>query len=300
MPSFPAPGPVTLRVKLPAGLLEVTAAPREDAVVEVRPSRPSSSADAEAASRTRVERLDDGTILVETPEQRAMLGRRASVDVLVALPAGSAVALDAASADVRASGPLGDVAVGSASGDVRIERCARLDVRTASGDVTCDVIGAEAGVQTSSGDIRLRELRGEAEITTSSGDVRLGAAHGDTTVRSGSGDITVETSAASFRTRSTSGEVTVGTAGDLVEVHSSSGDVEVGAVTRGRVSVDSVSGDVRIGVADGVSAWLDVSTVSGDLRSGLEEADRPGDEAPRTEIRVKTVSGDISLVRTRP
>ncbi|MEU6740808.1 DUF4097 family beta strand repeat-containing protein [Streptosporangium sandarakinum] len=300
MPSFPAPGPVTLRVKLPAGLLEVTAAPREDAVVEVRPSRPSSSADTEAASRTRVERLDDGTILVEAPEHRAILGRRASVDVLVALPEGSAVALDAASADVRTSGSLGDVAVGSASGDVRIERCARLDVRTASGDVTCDVTDAEAGVQTSSGDIRLRELRGETEITTSSGRVELGAAHGDTTVRSGSGDITVKAADAAFTTRSTSGDITVGTAGDLVEIHSSSGDVEVGAVTRGRVSVDSVSGDVRIGVADGVSAWLDVSTVSGDLRSGLEEADRPGDEAPRTEIHVKTVSGDISLVRTHP
>lgn len=300
MPSFPSPEPVTLRVKLPAGLLEVTAAPREDAVVEVRPSRSSSSADAEAASGTRVERLADGTILVEAPEQRTMLGRQARVDVLVALPEGSAVTLQTASADIRTSGPLGDVAVGSASGDVRIERCARLEVKTASGDVTCDVTGAEAGVRTSSGDIRLPELRGGAEITTSSGRVELGAVNGDTTVKSGSGDITVEAAGASFRTISASGDVTIGTAGDLVETRTSSGDVGIGTVARGRVSVDSVSGDVRIGVADGVSAWLDVSTTSGDLRSGLEEAERPGDEAPRAEIRVKTVSGDISLVRTHP
>jgi hypothetical protein len=66
---------------------------------------------------------------------------------------------------------------------------------------------------------------------------------------------------------------------------------------RGRISCQTASGDVRIGIADGVPAWLDVHSLTGSVRSALGESAPPAEGEDSVEVRANTVSGDIDLVR---
>jgi len=66
------------------------------------------------------------------------------------------------------------------------------------------------------------------------------------------------------------------------------------------VRVQTVSGDVRIGVARGTRTWIDAASVSGRLESelGLEDQEPPAETAEAiVPLHVKTVSGDVSIVR---
>ena len=67
----------------------------------------------------------------------------------------------------------------------------------------------------------------------------------------------------------------------------------------GEVSARSASGDVRIGIARGTRVWVDAASVSGKLESelGLEDQQSPETESSVVPLHVKTVSGDVSLVR---
>ena len=68
----------------------------------------------------------------------------------------------------------------------------------------------------------------------------------------------------------------------------------------GDVRVQTVSGDVRVGIARGTRTWIDAASVSGRLESefGLEDQE-PANEGggPVLPLHVKTVSGDVSIVR---
>ena len=67
----------------------------------------------------------------------------------------------------------------------------------------------------------------------------------------------------------------------------------------GSVNVRAISGDVQVGVREGMGVWMDVSSTSGDVHSGLNPA--PGAEAsdsdPQLELTVNTVSGDVDISR---
>jgi hypothetical protein len=66
-----------------------------------------------------------------------------------------------------------------------------------------------------------------------------------------------------------------------------------------------VSGDILIGVRRGSRVYVDANTVSGSTSSELNLTDAPAEDGdagdadggPMVEIRAKTVSGDVSLVR---
>jgi DUF4097 and DUF4098 domain-containing protein YvlB len=278
MPTFTTPDPITLRFRLSSGEIRVQASARNETEVEVLPSNSSRSEDVQAASETLVEQRD-GTVVVEVPENGRRFGRSASVDIRVALPEGSNLRGTVASADLTADGRYGDVEVTSASGDLRIDEVAGLSVTTASGDVFIRAVDGDARMQTASGDISVPKVGGRAQVSTASGDVDLGDVGGDVRLQGASGDLQVHT------------------AGGSVETKTASGDVKIGSVRQGDVSADAASGDIEIGVAAGTAAWLDVSSLSGDVHSSLDQAGEPGSDEATVSVRARTLSGDISIVR---
>ncbi len=82
-------------------------------------------------------------------------------------------------------------------------------------------------------------------------------------------------------------------------ISTTSGDVDVKAVSGGDVRVQTVSGDVRVGIARGTRTWIDAASVSGRLESelGLDDHEPAADETTVVPLHVKTVSGDVSIVR---
>jgi len=55
---------------------------------------------------------------------------------------------------------------------------------------------------------------------------------------------------------------------------------------------------VEVGVLVGTRLYIDASSTSGDVRSELDVGNEPASDGPEAQLRVKTVSGDIALVRT--
>lgn len=279
MPTFATPAPITLRLTVDAGQVTVDATDRDDTVVEVAPADPNDPTDVEGAEQTRVEHRI-GTVIVEAPKQHGMFRRSPELVVRVALPTGSSAKLTAASADIHVTGSLGTAEVTTSSGDLSLDHADRVEAKTASGDAWCRTVERDALVQTASGDIAVQSVGGRAQLGTASGDVQLHEARGDIRVQTASGDLHVDDAHGS------------------VVAKAASGDIVLRSVRRGRIAADTASGDIVIGVADGTAAWLDVSTLSGEVTSGLSSADQPGEGEETVEIHARTVGGDIIITRT--
>jgi len=221
---------------------------------------------------------EESHILVEGSEKMIELtevrqeGRRVVVELRGKKPFGITIS-------------IGDVSFGNSRLRVRarIPHAAALEVATASADTK--VRG------------RLREL----EAKSASGDLNVrGEIEGDATVKTVSGDATIDRVHGALDFTSVSGDVTVREVGRDVEGRSVSGDVRIESTRQGRVNVQSVSGDVEIGVQHGTNLDVDAGSVSGDLRSDIplgSDPDSAAGEGPTLVVRGKTVSGDFRVFR---
>lgn len=279
MPTFPTPAPITLRVTIEAGRVSMEAGDRADTSVEVTPADPSNSTDVEGAEQTRVEHRV-GTVVVEGPKQHGTFRRTPELIVRVGLPTGSHAKLATSSAGVDATGELGTVEVTTSSGDLNVDHAARLEAKTASGGIWCRAVEQDAVAQAASGDITVDSAGGRAQLGTASGDIQLREIHGD------------------LRGQTASGDVLVGDARSPIVAKTASGDIALRSVRNGRISADAASGDIEIGVAEGTAAWLDVSSLSGDVSSDLDGTTQPEAGEATVELHARTVGGDIAISRT--
>jgi DUF4097 and DUF4098 domain-containing protein YvlB len=261
---FPCSDPIDIAIEpWPSGSIVLAAEPTESVVVEVVPGRRSNGAD--ALDHVEVD-FADGQLYVRG--QRDLLVRpRNSLDLTIKAPAGSSCAARTASADVSCVGAFSSLSVSTASGDFTASTVTGdVIARSSSGDVLLGQVGGDLTVNTASGDLRAAQVDGAAQIVTSSGDVAL-----------------------AYCARS-------------VTTKTVSGDVQLGAVMSGAVELSSVSGDVEVSVLPGTGVYLDLSTLSGTVRSDLDEvesAEATGPGGPTVEIRARTTSGDIHVTRAR-
>lgn len=279
MTTFETAAPITLSVELAAGEVSVDASASTTTEVELRPGRAGDTDALALIDQARVEHSGD-TVVVHVPTGRSSGLFRSSPEIIITarVPVGSTVVAKLRSADLRVSGELDSARVESASGDVSladIAGTARLD--TASGDVRLTTIGGDLRVKTASGNVTADTCCADVSVQTASGTVSLGTVEGDLEVKSASGD------------------TEIGAADGSVRARTASGDVELGRVRTGRVEVQTASGEVEVGVERGIAVWLDVSSLSGSVTSSLEPTEPTGDADATVELRVNTVSGDISL-----
>ncbi len=203
--------------------------------------------------------------------------RMDSSDLILNVPAGSSVAVNTVSADVRVQGVAGAQRLQSVSGDVETEAAAEdVECKTVSGNVKVTGSGQRSllTVTTVSGDADVRRVAGEVNGNTVSGDFAI--AMGDT---------------ARSRLRSTSGNL--GIRGRLVP--------------DARLDFESISGDIRLDLEGPIGAEFDISSFNGDIRSCFgPKAVRTSEYAPGSElrfregqgsarVRLKTLNGDINL-----
>jgi DUF4097 and DUF4098 domain-containing protein YvlB len=266
--TFETPGEVTLDIRVPSGRIDLETVSGTTTEVEL---------DARGGADQVRELLDDARIelreahggheVVVDVEGRRGIGfgflRKLDVRLTIRTPEGAHVRGETASADLRGRGRFGSLAA-----------------KAASGDVDLDDICGDASVEAASGDVRLGSVGGAAEISTASGDAKLGRVEGQLSARAASGDVSVDE------------------AGSGVEIRTASGDQRIGAVVAGNVNLQSMSGDIKIGIRQGSNLWVDAKAMSGDLSSELALGDEPPEEdAPLVELRAASMSGDIDVVR---
>ena len=156
----------------------------------------------------------------------------------------------------------------------------RVDAESASTDVEGRGRFGDVAVNTASGDVSFENVDGRVEVNTASGDVRVDFVGGD------------------LRANSASGDIRVGEAEHDARIRTASGDVEIHSAARGRLDVQSASGDVVIGIRRGSKVYIDASSMSGDTTSELELSDSPSEsEGPSVDFRARTMSGDITVRR---
>jgi Putative adhesin len=262
--SFPTGArPPSVEVRNRAGSVTVTAvegAERVEVRVEALDSAAEEMLDEVEVSGPSAPGDAAPSVRVLIPERWLLRTPRFSITVTT--PAGATVRVAAASADTGLRGPLGALTVTTASGDVDVEATTGTQVRSASGDVRIGTATGRAVVGTASGDVRVESAEHGLEVRTASGDVSVGRA---------------------------AEEISIGTA---------SGDVEIDVVERGTVRLKSVSGDATVGVAAGQRVWLELSSVSGRMRSELGGDDSGAASGPATvSITARTVSGDVRVLR---
>ena len=152
-------------------------------------------------------------------------------------------------------------------------------------------------VNSGSGDVNVERVEKDAAVKTGSGDVVLGTVGGEASFSSGSGDLDLVTGGRALVAKTGSGNVRIGTAPADLRITTASGDTRIDAVDAGEVRVKAASGDVVAGVRAGTAAWLDVRTVSGRVRSGLDATTEPLSSDRQVRLQLSTVSGDIELTR---
>ncbi|MHB1617309.1 MAG: DUF4097 family beta strand repeat-containing protein [Metallibacterium sp.] len=219
------------------------------------------------------------TLRIRAKVEQCWLGFSCSTKLLpvhltVYAPRGARLDLHAISADTRVQGM----------------NSPRLDADGVSGDMTLsDARFAVARLHSVSGDMHLNAVIGRLDADNVSGDVR-GAM----------------LACGSVRATTVSGDISLGCARvSEAALKSVSGDLQLSLsalAPAGAVSLNTVSGDARLSVPAGVSARLDLGSLSGSIGGALPAgvtvqkhsvSGRFG--SGDGSLRVQTVSGDIHL-----
>ena len=254
---FACSEPIDANVSIASGTVSVTAEPTGAMTVRISKRRGADDDD-QLTDDVTVDYSDRHLVISELP-RRGLGWRSHELHVAITLPAGSRVAVQAASADVTCRGEYGAV-----------------DVNTASGTIDVETVRGPAEISAMSGGVQLLEAA-EPTIQTASGRISVKRASGDVTARSASGDIMI------------------GTAGASVTAKTASGQVRVQSIARGRGDLNSVSGDIEVKVVPGVGVYLDLASVTGRVTSDLDDAGEHG--STDLHLQCRTVSGSLHVAR---
>jgi len=283
--TFSTPAPVHLVVHNEVGHVGVTAQPTETTTIRLEAETQEAEALVERAVVECRPKGQTHEVVVKIPRWGGIrFFRRNGVSITVVVPGGSDVAVATASADIEVTGAVGSADFATASGEASADDVAGdVVAKTASGAITLGEVGGRLRVHTSSGDLHCSRVRGRTEFSTASGDVEIGAAEDRVEVKTASGAARLGDLAAGAR---------------IVGV---SGDVRVLAIEEGDLHVRLVSGNVSVGVAEGVEVHVDAETVSGQVYSDIALDDAPqagrAERGAKVDISVRSVSGSIEIER---
>lgn len=259
--NFPCDQPADIGISSwPSGSVAVSGEQTDAIAVEVVASDRGRNA-ADLLDQVQVS-FENGRLSVRGPRLGGLLLRRTGLDLTIKVPAGSACQAETASADAAFVGQLGE-----------------LTVHTASGDITATADSGPVTLHTASGDISVERAGQRIQITTASGDVQVSGTRGELSVSAVSGDLSI------------------GDVSGQVGARTVSGDIAVRGLSGGQADLATTSGDMQVMVTPGIGVYLDLSSMSGRVRSDLDE--QPGGADSSLDIRCRSISGDIRISKAR-
>jgi len=195
-------------------------------------------------------------------------------ELKLAIPRGASVVAMGVSADISISGSEGEsISAESVSGDVTVEaQTERLDLSSVSGDVDFQGSSTRTSVESVAGDIDVEGVSGEVTLSTVSGDVDLEA-----------------------------GEINHG----KFDTVSGTLELDLSIDSGGRLTIESMSGDVYLGLPGSQEGEFRAQSFSGDIATDYGQVEHesfgPGSHLKflsgdsGTTIRIETFSGDIRI-----
>jgi len=215
--------------------------------------------------------------------------RRAKVDFTIEMPKNITADISSVSGEISVQNLLNGCRLNTASGEIEISGCrGENSLSSASGDIEANGCTETAlKINTANGDIGVNGCSGSLAFQTVSGDASISLS-GDIQGQTVSGDV----------------DIKADRAGEM-KIRSTSGDIQFqGPVAEGSSAViNTVSGDVSVGLGADSSAAIEAATVSGDIdcELGLEDIRQSNRSLTgklsggKGTLAVKTVSGDIII-----
>ncbi|MDF3982410.1 DUF4097 family beta strand repeat-containing protein [Luteibacter sp. PPL201] len=189
-----------------------------------------------------------------------------------------------------------DSNMGSTTLNVRVPKGVDVEVKVVSAPVSIDGLeGGRIDVESVSGRVRANVRTPSASMQTVSGSIDLAGRADKADLQTVSGDITAPNVTERVDAQTVSGHMIVG-GGPWKEANFStvSGDTDINGGPAGngaKLTVDAMSGDVKLQLPSSISARLEASTFSGDIGSDWGQPSR-GEDGPGKEL--KTTIGDGS------
>lgn len=277
MPSYDVSGPIDLDITVGVAFVDIVAADRPDAVVEVVPSKPGRNGD-ESLARESTVSFDSGRVRVKVPRRFSLFGKGDSVDVRCEVPTGSRVTIENAYGSVRARGVLGDARIVAKYGGVTADTVANLVLDAPYGSTDVAEVTGRLDVTAGHGVVRIAEVHGDARLRASHGSMELGTAVGD-----------VEAT--------TSGAVTIDRALGDVTARSAHGPIRIREVSGGTIRLDNGHADVDVGVPTGIAAWIDASSAHGRVRNELTPDPAAAASERAVELHLHANYGNVIIRR---
>ncbi len=249
-------------------------------------------------------RLEAGALAVRLEgEPAAITGTTLKVKPLVSfsarVPPGQRLHAESGSGGIKVKGALGDCALVTAFGDVKVfgVRGDSVRARTSSGSVQVEDVEAQRiDIETAFGDVRIERARGDLAVEAGSGDVVLvGFAKGVCDLETGFGNIDARGSFLDLTAKTSSGRV------DIL--------AEPGSEVARPWSLQSSFGDVEVRIPKQFDCDLFAETSFGCVTSEVtvRGQGRPNDQRMRGElggggglVTLRTSSGDIRIRAAAP
>ncbi len=271
MPTFETPGPIAATVEVAGAQVRVIASARTDTVVLVEPLNKASRKDIKVADKTKVE-FAGGQLSVKT---RVAGDKAGSVAITIDLPTGSSLAAYLAFSNVTAGGSLGDCELHIASGRVQLDRVNGLRANIASGEVTVRHVAGNAVAEGAVYGMRIGEIDGAARLSNASGQAWIGHASADLDLSSATGDFDVDLADASITAKTASGAI------------------RIGRMTNGRAKLMNGSGNIEVGISQGVAASIDANSERGAVHSFVAPQGNAGPSDAKVMVYARTRNGDV-------
>ncbi|MFF0144856.1 DUF4097 family beta strand repeat-containing protein [Amycolatopsis sulphurea] len=172
-----------------------------------------------------------------------------------------------------------------------------VEVRAGSADVTVTGITGRADILTGSGEVALAHADGAAIVRTGTGAVKLGPTLAGLQLRTGSGSVEAASVTGSATVATGTGDVWLGTVSGEVMARTGSGDLSVADGASGSLELITGSGEVRVGIREGVRAEVELASAAGRVSSELEVADTPPEGEVTLHVRARTGTGNAVVTR---
>lgn len=137
----------------------------------------------------------------------------------------------------------------------------KVTIKSAGGNITAKMIGAEATITTAGGNIKLGDISGNVVLKTSGGDIQIGSVNGRAKISTAGGNIKVNSVNSNAEISTAGGNVTVGSVNGSADISTAGGNITVSSVS-GEADISSGGGNI---ILDGATGKVEVSTGGGNI-----------------------------------
>jgi Toastrack DUF4097 len=185
---------------------------------------------------------------------------------------------------------------------IKVPNNSSIDVGTVSADIDVSAVAGEQGLHTVSGDVNTEHTGADIEAESVSGDVEISGtdADGDVNASSVSGDIMLSRLAGNVGVESVSGDVAIDEGSfERVSLETVTGELLFNGSLRkgGKLTIDTVNGDVEAEFTSDISARFEIDTFNGKIRNCFgPKAERTSKYGPGWELEFTTRDGDSRVL----